>query len=245
MNRLPVRALLPLTLGLSVILACGDSYPPQSDEGLDLVVVFDTSGSMDDAVLDAAGGRSPKHVIGARALASVVARVEEYARPGSSHPRQVRSGLVVFRSGGAAEAVPFGPFDAAALRSWLHAGVTPRGSTPLGRSLEMAAQQVLASPLSRNHILVITDGMNTTGPDPKAVIPQIQSRAEALATAIGVHFIAFDIAAALFDELRQHDVTVVAAADEIQLSDQLSFIMEQKILLESEEPAQPDSFHTQ
>lgn len=244
MHRRFLNTVPALSLGLAV-LSCSDSYPPQTSEGLDLAIVFDTSGSMEDSVPDASGGSSPKYVIGARALMNVVARVEEYARPSSSLPRQVRVGLVVFRAGGAAEAVPFGPFDAGALRKWLRDQTTPRGSTPLGRALEAAAQRVFASPLSRNHLLVITDGMNTIGPDPKAAIPRIRSQAEGLATTIGVHFVAFDIDAAVFDEIRKYNVTVVAASDESQLGDQLSFIMEQKILLESEEPQPPSSLTTE
>jgi hypothetical protein len=84
--------------------------------------------------------------------------------------------------------------------------------------------------------------MNTTGPDPEEVIPRIQEEAGGLNSTVGTHFVAFDVDASLFEQIRNHGATVVAAADEIQLNDQLGFILEHKILLESEElPATVDS----
>jgi hypothetical protein len=50
--------------------------------------------------------------------------------------------------------------------------------------------------------------------------------------------VAFDVDAKLFNPLKKLGATVVGAADETQLNTQLSFILEKKILLEEEEPAQ-------
>jgi hypothetical protein len=202
---------------------------------------------MQDEVTDASGASLPKYVIGARALENCVMLLQAYvAETGASGGRAVRAGLVVFKNGRASEAVPFGPFEADAFRNWLRDAPKPRGSTPLGRTLATAVERVMASPLSRNHVLVITDGMNTTGPDPEEVIADVRDAAAQVNSTLGVHFIAFDIDASLFDEIREQGVTVVAAADEIQLNEQLSFILERKILLEAEElPAAPESLATE
>lgn len=220
---------------LAVAVACGPSVPPQSEPGLDVVIVYDTSGSMQDEVPDATGTRVAKHVIAARALTNTIGLLEAYAREGDAS-RPIRAGLVVFRSGGGGEAIPFGAFEAEAFRRWVRTAPAPRGATPLGRAIDLAAQLVLASPLSRNHILVITDGQNTSGPDPEAVLPRMAEKAALVNSGIGVHFVAFDVDASLFDSVKKQGATVVAAADEIQLNDQLAFIMERKILLEAEEP---------
>jgi hypothetical protein len=90
--------------------------------------------------------------------------------------------------------------------------------------------------LSRKHILVITDGVNTTGPLPTAVLPGLKRQAELNKTTLSVHFVAFDVAATLFDPLKKLGVTVVGAADEKQLNAQLGFILQNKILLENEDP---------
>jgi len=229
-------------LSLAVCLGCSKVPVPQEEPGLDVVIVYDTSGSMQDEVLDSTGVSLPKHVIGARALVNTIGLLEAYTPGNPPTSREVRAGLVVFGGGRGVEAVRFGSLDADAFHRWVRDAPIPRGSTPLGRAIEKAARLVMSSPLKRNHILVITDGMNTSGPDPEEVIPQIEQDAKVANTTVGIHFVAFDIDASLFDEIKKHGVTVVAASDEIQLNEQLEFILEQKILLESEElPATSDS----
>jgi len=95
---------------------------------------------------------------------------------------------------------------------------------------------VLASPLSRKHVLVITDGQNTAGPQPSAVLPKLKQQAEEKHTSLSVHFVAFDVDAQLFDRVKKQGATVVSAADETQLNSQLEYILQRKILLEEEEP---------
>jgi hypothetical protein len=85
-------------------------------------------------------------------------------------------------------------------------------------------------------VLVITDGINTRGPDPKTTLPQVRREAEDKQTTVSFHFVAFDVNAAEFSAVKKLGATVVAAADEKQLDSQLHFIVEKKILLEDEEP---------
>src|SRR5947208_16448285 len=54
----------------------------------------------------------------------------------------------------------------------------PSGDTPLGNAVNTAAQAVLKSPLSRKHVLDITDGINTAGPSPAVVIHKVKQQAE-------------------------------------------------------------------
>jgi hypothetical protein len=90
--------------------------------------------------------------------------------------------------------------------------------------------------LSRKHVLVITDGMNTAGPTPAVVLPRLKQLAEQAGTSLSVHFVAFDVDAKVFDSLKKQGATVVGAVDEKQLNSQLEFILQRKILLEEEEP---------
>src|SRR5206468_5435109 len=92
----------------------------------------------------------------------------------------------------------------------------------------------LQSKLSQKHVLVITDGLNTIGPDPVTVVPQMNRAAAASGTVLFVHFVAFDVDAKVFAPLKKMGVTVVGAADETQLNRQLEFILEEKILLEKD-----------
>jgi hypothetical protein len=210
------------------------------EDGVALAIIYDTSGSMHDAVRDHTGKRAPKYVIANRALTAVAKQIQAYAasNPGGA-PRKVEAGLFVFTRDGAREAVKFGPFDAAALEEFARNFSTPSGGTPLGNALSVAARKVLRSPLPHKHVLIITDGMNTVGPAPAAVMPRLKQQAEEKQTTLSVHFVAFDVDAKVFDGVKKLGATVVGASDEQQLNTQLEYILQRKILLEEEEPKAP------
>jgi hypothetical protein len=207
------------------------------DDGVALAIIYDTSGSMQDAVPDQNGGSAPKYVIASRALAAVVDHLQAFATNRvAGAPRKIYAGVFAFKDNGAREAVPFGPFDAAAIKKWAASFSHPNGNTPLGNALNAAAQKVLNAPLARKHVLIITDGKNTAGPDPASVLPKLRQRADQKETMLSVHFVAFDVDAKEFDGVKKLGATVVGAADEKQLNTQLDYILQRKILLEEEEP---------
>jgi len=207
------------------------------EEGVALAIIYDTSGSMKESVRDANGSSSPKYVIANRALKAVAKQIQTFAtNSASGTPRNIQAGLFVFRGDSARQAVKFGPFDAAALENFARDFAQPSGNTPLGNSLTLAGQVVLASPLPHKHVLIITDGMNTAGPKPEEVMPALQRKASQKGAVVSVHFVAFDADARIFNPVKKLGATVVSAADEKQLNTQLDFIMQRKILLEEEEP---------
>jgi hypothetical protein len=207
------------------------------EEGVALAIVYDTSGSMQQRVKDADGSSAPKFVIARRALGAVLQRLQAFARNAPADtPRKIEAGLFAFSGDGATELVRFGPFDGNNLGRWTNNLPAPSAGTPLGSALRTATEAVLKSPLSRKHVLVITDGVNTVGPDPVRVLPSLKQQAERKQMPMSVHFVAFDVDAKLFGPLKKMGVTVVGAANETQLRDQLGFILEKKILLEDEEP---------
>jgi hypothetical protein len=206
-------------------------------EGLAIAIVHDTSGSMKEPVKDSTGKTSPKYLIANRALIAIADRIQAFATnglPGS--PRKIQAGLYVFQGNGPSAAIPFGKFDSAAFTKWARAFSTPSGDTPLGQSLNAAGRAVLSSGLSRKHVLIITDGVNTIGPTPAAVLAKLQQETKQAGTSFAVHFVAFDVDAKVFDGVKKLGATVVAASNESQLNTQLEFILEKKILLEDEEP---------
>ena len=205
-------------------------------DGVALAIVYDTSGSMKEAVPTANGRSAAKWIIGNRALEQIVSRVERFAT-NSTPPKTVHAGLFVFKGTGAAEAVKFGPFKPQAMRDWVKNYRGPDSGTPLGVTIEAAGRALMNSAFTAKHILVVTDGINTAGPDPVVVVPRINKASEAKGSPILIHFVAFDIDAKVFAPLKKLGVTVVGAADEKQLGQQLEFIVEEKILLEKEAPA--------
>lgn len=226
--RTPWLLLLPV-----LVLASARLSAAEPQEGVALALVYDTSGSMREPVRTANGQRAAKYVVGNRALEQIIRRIEQFATNPAA-PRNVQAGLYVFQGTSSREAVPFGPFQASKFLTWLKSYRGPDSGTPLGATLEAASRAVLASNLSQKHILVVTDGLNTVGPDPAVVVPRLQQSAARKNSTVFVHFIAFDIDAKVFAPLKKQGVTVVGAADEAQLTQQLEFILEEKILLEKD-----------
>jgi len=207
------------------------------EDGVAVAIVYDTSGSMEKPVRDAAGKLAPKYLIANRALATVTRRIQQFAtNAAAGGPRKIHAGLFVFEGSGARAALPFGPFDAPALLAWAQTFSSPNGGTPLGNAVHTAGRAVLNSGLIRKHVLVITDGESNVGPNPAAVLPGLKAQAEKKQTGLSVHFVAFDVDAKVFDGVKKLGATVVGAANETQLYTQLEFILEKKILLEDEEP---------
>ncbi|HWH71509.1 MAG TPA: vWA domain-containing protein [Candidatus Sulfotelmatobacter sp.] len=229
--------------GLTVlaVLGLGSARLSAAEEdGVALAIVYDTSGSMKDPVRDSNGKSCPKFVIANRALVAVAQQLQSFAtNSAAAHSRKLHTGLLIFEGEGVRPAIPFGPFDAAAIQKFANQFSSPSGNTPLGNALRVAAQSVMDSPLPRKHVLVITDGMNTAGPTPAVVLPRLKQQAEQKQTSFSVHFVAFDVDAKVFAPLKRLGATVVGAADEKQLDTQLQFILQRKILLEDEEPNKP------
>jgi hypothetical protein len=230
-----IRSLAVLTV-LSLFGPVAMRLSAADEDGVALAIIYDTSGSMKDPVPDKSGNPAPKYRIANRALLTVTEQIRAFATNNSAGtPRQIQTGLFVFQGDGARQAVRFGPFDADALRAFAQNFSNPSGNTPLGNALAIAGHAVLSSPLSRKHVLIITDGMNTAGPTPAAVLPQLKQEAHTKGRSLSVHFVAFDVDAKVFSGVKKLGATVVGAADEKQLNSQLEFILQRKILLEDEE----------
>jgi len=203
-------------------------------EGVALMIVYDTSGSMQQSVRDRGGNLTPKHVIANRSLNAVLDRLEAAAGPGGARvPMEV--GLITFQGDHAQVGVPLGPFKPQAIREYVRLHGKPQRGTPLGDAVRLAGQATLASKLPRKHVLVITDGVNTKGPDATATMPGVQSEASRRQATVAFHFVAFDVNAAEFKGVKNLGATVLGANDERQLNTQLEFILAKKILLEDED----------
>ena len=229
-----------LLVGLGVLAAVSSNPIPAcaaESEGVAVAIICDTSGSMNEQVRDGSGKMTPKYLIANRALANIATRIQAFATNTTTGPqRNIQAGLFVFAGTSTKQAVKFGPFDAAALKDWARRFSSPNGGTPLGNALAEAGKTVLNSGLTRKHILIITDGNNTLGPTPAAIMPQVKQQAAVNHTEVSVHFIAFDVDAKVFESVKMLGATVVGASNETQLNMQLEFILATKILLEDEEP---------
>ncbi len=226
----PAAGLL-LLLGLAgpVSLAPLRAAP---ESGIALVVVFDTSGSMNQPLRSNASraGAESRFVVAQRALGLVIDRLVAFRKTPAAPPLSV--GITTFQKQDAAVALPLAPFDPVALRRWLsHARAD--SATPLGNAIYLAGQELLAAPAASRHLLVLTDGANTVGRTPESVLAQLNKAAEKKQVSFFTHIIALDIAPATFAALKQQGATLLGATDEAQLNSQFDFILEEKILVEA------------
>jgi Mg-chelatase subunit ChlD len=210
-------------------------------DGVALAIVYDTSGSMKDEVKDATGTSRPKYVIANRALEKVVDQLEAWSKSGTEEfPHRLECALVRFSGKAATDMIALSPFAPAPFRAFAQSFHEPEGATPLGIAVQVAARAVLASQMLHKHVVVITDGKNTDGPDPADVLDDIGAAARAHGTGVGAHFVAFDVDASVFAGVKRSGAGVVSAADELQLVHQLHDILEKEVLLEVEDsPAAP------
>lgn len=216
-------------VGMGAFAGCVCTLPAEDDD-IGIAIIYDTSGSMTNAVKDAAGNAAPKYEIANRALEAIVARLEKVAATG----RKLQVGLFRFSDNGAKAVVPVDSFDAKKLRGWIAGFNRPAGATPLGNAAAAAAAELLKANLDARHVLVITDGENTVGPRPEEVMPKLMERGLKESRTIYFHFVAFDVNAAAFAGVKREGATLVSAADEKQLNEKLKFVLEEKILLEKE-----------
>jgi hypothetical protein len=81
-------------------------------------------------------------------------------------------------------------------------------------------------------LLVVTDGENTEGYRPADVMAALMRRPERERPS--VYFVAFDIAAARFEAVKNAGGLVLAAANAQELADTLDFLLTGKILVEGQ-----------
>jgi Mg-chelatase subunit ChlD len=203
--------------------------PPR--EGLAAAIVIDVSGSMDGEVAGADGRSEPKIEIARRAARDLV---EQFARYADDHPDEpVLLGLYEFSElAGRADCRPVIPMarpDRAKAASAL-ASMNASGGTPIGNAMITAKRELDATGLTRRHLLVVTDGENTGGHEPERVATAINRRPEAERPSL--YFVAFDIEASRFRQVRDAGGLVLGAANAKELNATLDSLLRGQILLE-------------
>jgi hypothetical protein len=203
---------------------------PAQREGIAAAILVDVSGSMNDRVEGQDGREERKIVIARRAARDLV---DQFAKYAEAHPGEpVVLGLYEFseRSGADCRPVmPMGPPDLARAEAAL-AKMRADGGTPIGNALVVGKRELDATGLTRRHLLVVTDGENTTGLAPERVVERIGQRPEAERPSL--YFVAFDIAAERFDKVRDAGMLVLGAANAKELTSTLDSLLTGNILIE-------------
>ncbi|HKI38348.1 MAG TPA: vWA domain-containing protein [Gemmataceae bacterium] len=197
--------------------------------GTAVVVLVDTSGSMGQTVPDRSGKQRPKSEIAREALEHIVSSTADWKK---SHPDRALQLAVYNFSSDVREVLPMGDFDPAKAKAALQKIPAPAGGTAIGRALEEGFKALYRSGRARKFVVCVTDGENTSGPQPDWVARGLfaQTKGE-----VELQFVAFDTSASQFHFLKEVNGEVVQAANGEQLQAELAKIYEQRILAEKEE----------
>jgi hypothetical protein len=180
----------------------------------------------------ASGRLEAKHIVAKRAFGAVIERLERFTAPGADKTaKELDLAIVVFDGSRPREAIPMAPLNGDIVRRWLETLPQPDSSTPLGDAMAMAGRALVSTPAASKHLLVLTDGINTTGATPLAALTALQNQGQD--QPIFVHVLALDIPPAVFSSLQKAGATLIGASDEKQLQSQLDFIFETQILVEA------------
>jgi hypothetical protein len=199
--------------------------------GIALVVLVDTSGSMQAPVPGADGKPTPKIRIAKSTVLAVVKRLEDFAKANPDRTVQVavyefssREGVPLCRP-----VLPMGKPDAPT--AWRElARMKPDGGTPIGEAMVAANRELDLAALASSHLLVVTDGENTDGRAPGDIAREFTRLP--LADQPSLYFVAFDVAAAKFAAVKEAGGLLLSASNEAQLKETLEFILGEKILVE-------------
>jgi Mg-chelatase subunit ChlD len=199
-------------------------------DGIAALVLMDVSGSMAEGVRTA-DGKEPKIDVARRAALVLIRQFDAYA---AAHPDEpVLVGLYEFSERDdqphGREIIPLSRADPARAEGAL-AAMRPGGGTPIGDAMIAGKRALDRAGLSRRHLLVVTDGENTDGPAPSAVMRAIGRRPESERPS--VYFVAFDIDRSRFDRVREAGALVLAASNAEELNATLSSLLTGKILVE-------------
>ncbi len=210
-------------------LAPQGDLPPQR-EGIAAAILVDVSGSMDDKVEGEDGRPERKIEIARRAARDLV---DQFAKYAEAHPGEaVVLGLYEFSERSGADCrpvIPMGPPDRARAEAAL-AKMRANGGTPIGNAMVVGKRELDATGLTRRHLLVVTDGENTTGLVPDRVAERIGQRPEIERPSL--YFVAFDIAAERFTKVRDAGTLVLGAANGRELASTLDSLLTGNILIE-------------
>ena len=240
MKKLYATAILAMTMVF--LVGCEDSAsvnsitPAPVHNGADgntiaIYVVIDGSGSMANEVMDTSKTSSPKWKIANQALLTLGNQIDAYLNTNTN--RTVLTGIVLFKNGNI-NLSDFGVLSnnvTSTYKEWINKYDGPNGNTPLGEAILMAADCIVNDKVRSKHIMAITDGESNQGRDPSTIVDGLRTRGDTVVP----HFIAFDVNADVFNDVKKLGCGVVSASSGEALQAQVNRIVKEEILLEKED----------
>jgi von Willebrand factor type A domain-containing protein len=201
-------------------------YQADIDEGLGaaVAILVDTSGSMREK---APGDTRPKYIVARESLETMLDATDAFIAKRPDFP--IKIGLYSFSSS-VRRIRDIQPYDRTALHAALDALPRPGGGTAIGEAMHEARPDLYHAGVFRKYLLVVTDGNNTSGPQPERVAREIWQKSDG---AVQVYFVAFDTGAEKFAFLKNVGGDVMAAGTGAELRTALDGIYSGKILAEA------------
>lgn len=188
---------------------------PAGKDGIAFVILLDTSGSMEGNKLGVAK----------QCVLSIVQQAADF-----SAQRHVPVEMAIYHFAALPElVVPMGKPDPAGAEGKVNA-MAANGATGIGEAVIHATRQLNDSGYVATHILVVTDGENTSGVAPETVARAFKELPDSLRP--NVYLVAFDVNASVFNQVKEAGWLVYPAADSAQLRKTLDQIVGGQILLE-------------
>jgi len=198
-------------------------------DGLAAVVLVDVSGSMHDRIK---GERRRKIEAAQAAAIDLVGAFDRYA---TAHPTEpVLVGIHEFsaRPGepAAREVIGLGKPNPRTAGDRIR-DMKTGGGTPIGDAMAEARLALDRSGLKRRHLLVVTDGENTNGPDPALVASILEHQPDAMKASL--YFVAFDVGAEAFTAVKSAGALLLSAKSGAELASTIDELLDDRILVEA------------
>ena len=230
-----MKPLVSVLIAALFLCGCDDSKtvqqasaPPPANvvvrDGIAVAIVVDVSGSMGERVKDTGNTQSPKYLIARRAVKELYKRSQDFSQRNAERVLEVS--LYKFDDS-PQQMIAFAKPDAAGAERTIDT-LDPSGGTGIGRAILQAKTDLDATGLKEKHIVVVTDGENTSGPSPAEVATEMAKNP----AKPSVYMVAFDVNADIFQQVKASGWMVYSASDATELQQALDVIFGENILLE-------------
>ncbi len=199
--------------------------------GLSVVIAVDCSGSMSDSTMSS---NAAKYEIASQSLTHIVDFLQKnISAKKSGESLKLKIGIITY-SDSVTELFPltemndenFAKLKAVTANS---SNFTPTSTTAIGTAMDSGVKILAQSGTIFRSLIVITDGVNTSGPSPEKVLEAIVNNVNnlnkkdepVLTSNVLVSFVAFDIDGQVFSKLKTIGSRVISAENKDNLQEAL------------------------